>query len=93
MYIKRGTLTKYVFMGLPTGMLLVSNCGKPWKPIFSERIAPPSQRDAQWRRIVASAAAGRCFMMFADEKGYAEMMTKLGFSEPPEPTSEIAIAE
>jgi hypothetical protein len=61
-------LSKRRFLGLKTGDYLVSNCGFP--PIFAETILFESEREDQWKRIVASGANGKRFALFASVEDY-----------------------
>lgn len=64
----RVKLSKKVFMELPTGTYLVSNCYKPiglnrLAPAFTETVAPPAEREVQWRRIRDAGTDHRlCFI-------------------------------
>ena len=60
--LAREKLTKKFFLRQMTGHYLVSNCGFP--SIFEEEIAPVSQRNEQWKRIVAAGANGRYCYVF-----------------------------
>ena len=47
-------LTKKFFLSLPCGVYLTSNVAlTPGQPIFAETVAPPDEREAQWKKIVA----------------------------------------
>jgi hypothetical protein len=64
----RFKLSKKLLMELPTGAYLVSNCYKPIgpsrvAPAFTESVAPPAEREVQWRRLRAASADHRlCFI-------------------------------
>jgi tripartite-type tricarboxylate transporter receptor subunit TctC len=62
--IDRHKLTRKYFLGLPTGVYLVSNCYKrvaPNKstPIFYEYVEQLAQRISQWERVKAAGADQR----------------------------------
>lgn len=74
----RGKLTKKSFMSFETGLYLCSNCWnyKGSKPIFSEYVAPPERRQEQWRRVVASGASQRRYMLFPNEQAFKSFLKR-----------------
>ena len=62
--IERHKLTKKFFLGLPSGVYLVSNCYKKVAPnistpIFHEYTEQPTKRISQWERIKTVGADQR----------------------------------
>jgi hypothetical protein len=52
--------TKRFLFSLPEGVYLASHCGySPWQPRVELIVGPRTERDQQWRTIVASKANGR----------------------------------
>lgn len=66
-----GRLTKKFLMGLPEGLYLVSNMILgPDKSIFSEKVAPLSEREEQWKRIAKVGADQRLCYVYRTEDDY-----------------------
>ena len=58
-------LTRAAFMKLAAGSILVSNVfSGPWRPAFSEPVAVPANRAAQWMRIKRARADQRLCRIF-----------------------------
>jgi hypothetical protein len=77
----RPKLSKKVLMDLPTGAYLVSNCFKPvgpnrLAPAFTENVASPAEREAQWRRIKAAGIDQRLCFVYRNVEDYERSIRK-----------------
>lgn len=65
-------LTKRILMAGSVGSYLVSNCCSGWtfRSVFEEEVAPINEREAQWKRIVASGADSRSCRFFNTQHDY-----------------------
>lgn len=72
-------LIKRILLAAPEGAYLVSNCfhGYTTAPIFEEIVAPPLDRDNQWKRIVAARADQRLCRVFATQQEYQIWLQKV----------------
>lgn len=79
-------LTRRYFVALPGGVLLASNLWRDGREVFVESVAATAgERNAQWKRIVASGAAQRLCRVFPSERHFlewsSEMRRYFGFPE------------
>ena len=65
-------LIKKILLAAPGGAYLVSNCfhGFTTASVFEEIVAPPRDREEQWKRVVAARADGRLCRVFATQQDY-----------------------
>ena len=72
-------LTKKMFMALPTGGLLVSNCMvSRKKSVFEEAIEPEGPaRSRQWDRVIAAGASQRLCRVFRSREDYSAWLKTL----------------
>lgn len=78
----RFKLTKKIFMQLPEGLFLVSNCFyNRGQSVFEEVIDPQPLRDQQWLKIVLSGASDRTCIIFRDATNYQQWLTSFGLGE------------
>jgi hypothetical protein len=58
-------------MSLTPGVYLTSNVAlMPGQPIFAETVAPPEEREAQWKRIVAVRVNNQLCNVFQTPEDY-----------------------
>ena len=73
-------LTKKFFMSLPQGVYLASNVAlMPGQPIFAETVAPPEEREAQWKRIVAARVDNQLCNIFQTPEDYMRSSLEVRF--------------
>ena len=71
-------LTKKILLAAPEGAYLVSNCfhGDTTASIFEEIVAPPLDRENQWKRVVAARADQRLCRVFGTQLEYQVWLQK-----------------
>ncbi len=72
-------LIKKILLAAPEGAYLVSNCfhGYSTASIFEEIVAPPLDRENQWKRVVAARADQRLCRVFATQQEHQEWLQKV----------------
>lgn len=79
-------LTRKYFLALPAGTFLASNIWRDGREAFAEYVAATTEeRDAQWKRIVASGAAQRLCRVFPTESHFLKYSSEMRsyFGLPP----------
>jgi len=75
--IKDGKLTKKFYLSLPEGVFLVRGVGdSPWEKSFAEYVVSDSERERQWKRIVAAIADQRNCGVFKTEQDQRDWVAK-----------------
>ncbi len=70
----RCKLTKALFLKIPLGVFLISNChARNGQPVFAERIAAQGDRQQQWQRILETGAAQRLCLITNSEADFKTM--------------------
>ena len=80
-FLGRLKLSKKLFMELPTGAYLVSNCYRPVGPrrlaaAVTESVAPPAEREVQWRHIKDMNADHRLCFIYRGLEDYEQSLQK-----------------
>jgi hypothetical protein len=74
-------LTKKFFFSVPERVYLASNLGEaPGQPIFAGVVKPLSEREAQWKRILAVKAHNRLCNIFNNAKEYMQYSLDVRYS-------------
>ncbi len=75
--LKKTRLTKGFFTGLEEGLFLVSNVlDEDGKTIFAEKVSSLSNRENQWKKIVAASANHRSCSIFKNKKEYESYLAQ-----------------
>lgn len=70
----RCKLTKALFLKIPSGVFLISNChARNGQPVFAECVADSGDRQRQWQRIVEAGAAHRICLITGSEADFKTM--------------------
>lgn len=72
-------LNKKYFLGLPTGVYLISNCCEmvgpnTYTPAFHEYVASPEEREAQWKTIKAAHVNHRLCTIYPSLQEYKDYL-------------------